>query len=140
MRELPCLRALGSKGGYLGERTSQDTKKIIDTAPPEVILLEVILLEVILDYSKPGQQAGTASWDSKLGQRSLDRDGVAGCLHRRVEVGGQMTHLHTGRGSPHAAPLATMQGGERMVAGGYILIIIEQNALQTLRSTLSLRR
>ena len=80
MRELPCLRALGSKGGYLGERTSQDTKKIIDTTPPEVILLEVILLEVILlevilDYSKPGQQAGwrsnahpsAASWWSRLG-------------------------------------------------------------------------
>jgi hypothetical protein len=57
----------------------------------------------------------------------------AGCLHRRVEVGGQRTHLHATQQRPLAAPLATMQGGERMVAGGYILIIIEQNALQTLQ-------
>jgi len=57
----------------------------------------------------------------------------AGCLHRRVEVGGQRTHLRATQQRPLAAPLATMQGGERMVAGGYILIIIEQNALQTLQ-------
>ena len=57
----------------------------------------------------------------------------AGCLHRRVEVGGQRTHLRATQQRPLAAPLATMRGGERMVAGGYILIIIEQNALQTLQ-------
>jgi hypothetical protein len=60
----------------------------------------------------------------------------AGCLHRRVEVGGQRTHLRVTQQRPLAAPLATMQGGERMVAGGYILIIIEQNALQTLQRLL----
>ena len=54
-----------------------------------------------------------------------------------MEVGGQRTHLRATQQRPLAAPLATMHGGERMVVGGYILIIIEQNALQTVSSSVT---